>query len=123
MIVFFIKKWYYKKMINEINIKSFNQTTSVALSQFLVEIDRCKFNDVKLLKVITGYGSHGVGGEIKRELLYLCLDLKRKGIIKNYIPCEKLTKSSLHSLCVDYPDLILDTEISSYNSGVVLVEI
>ncbi len=109
--------------VSEINIKSNNQTVSLALSEFLVELDRCKFCDIKLIKVITGYGSHGRGGEIKKELLSLCGNLKREGKIKNYSSCEKLTKSYFHNLCIDFPDLILDNEVSSYNSGVVIVEI
>ena len=109
--------------ISQINIKSENQTISLAISEFLVELDRCKFNNIKLLKVITGYGSHGKGGDIKRELLKVCNKLQNDGKIKNFTPCEKLTKEYLHGLCLSFPQLILDNEISGYNSGVILVEL
>ncbi len=105
----------------EINIKNENQTTSLALAEFLLELDRCKFSEIKLIKVITGYGSHGKGGEIKKELLSLLLKLKREKQILDFMPCNKLTKEKLHNLCVDFPALITDTEISSYNSGITLV--
>ena len=36
----------------EINIKSLNQTVSLALGEFLVELDRAKFSGVKIIKVI-----------------------------------------------------------------------
>lgn len=109
--------------ISEINIKSNLQTVSEALSEFLVELDRCKFAKIKLIKVITGYGSHGKGGEIKKELKSLCIKLKQEKRIKNFYSCEKLTKQNLHDLCIEYPDLIVDNEVAGYNSGVTLVEV
>lgn len=110
-------------MIKQINIKSEYQTTSLAISEFLVELDKSIFNKEKLIKVVTGYGSHGMGGEIKKELQKVCFKLKQLGKIKNYIPCEKLTKTYLHNLSQEFPELILDYEISSYNSGVTLIEL
>lgn len=107
--------------IVEINIKSNGQTVSLALGEFLLCLERAKFCDTKLIKVITGYGSHGKGGEIKKELQKLLFKLKREEKISDFFSCEKLTKDVLHSLCTTYPNLILDTEISSYNSGVTLV--
>lgn len=107
--------------IVELNIKSENQTVSQALGEFLIELDRARFCQTKILKVVTGYGSHGKGGEIKKELQKLLFKLKREEKIASYFSCEKLTKDDLHSLCVEYPDLILDFEISSYNSGITIV--
>ncbi len=105
----------------EINIKSEGQTVSQAIGEFLLALDRAKFCKTKIIKVITGYGSHGKGGEIKKELQKLLFNLKRAEKISEYYPCERLTKNELHTLCVEFPDLILDTEISSYNSGVTVV--
>ena len=47
--------------------------------------------------------------------------LKKEEKISYFSSCEKLTKDELHSLCEKFPDLILDTEVSSYNSGVTIV--
>ncbi len=106
----------------EIDIKSEGQTVSLALGEFLIEVERLKFlNQRVLIKVITGYGSHGKGGEIKKELSKLLYKLKKEEKISYFSSCEKLTKDELHSLCEKFPDLILDTEVSSYNSGVTLV--
>lgn len=105
----------------EINIKSENQTVSLALAEFLVELDRVKFLGGKIIKVITGYGSHGKGGDIKRALEKLLFNLKRENKIYNYFSGEQLTKEVLHDLCVDFPSLILDLELKNYNSGVILV--
>ena len=105
----------------EINIKSLNQTTNLALGEFLVELDRAKFAGVKILKVITGYGSHGKGGEIKRELDKLLHKLKRENKITDYFKGETISRENLTFLNKICPELILDTEITGYNSGVTLV--
>ena len=107
----------------EINIKSDGQTVDQALGEFLVELDRQKFCDAKIMKIITGYGSHGRGGEIKKALLKKLDILKREKKIADFYPCEKLSKEILSILCEKYPSLILDYEISNYNSGVVIVEL
>ena len=107
--------------IIEINIKSLNQTVSLALSEFLVEIDKAKFSGVKLIKVVHGYGSHGKGGEIKKELHKLLYFLKRENTIKNYIKGESITKEVLAGFLEDFPSLVLDTDIKNYNSGITLV--
>ncbi|MGN1208542.1 MAG: hypothetical protein ACI4TI_03640, partial [Christensenellales bacterium] len=59
--------------------------------------------------------------EIKKGLQQLLFNLKRQEKIADYYPCEKLTKDQLHSLCTEFPDLISDPEIFSYNSGVTIV--
>lgn len=105
----------------EINIKSLNQTVSLALGEFLVELDRAKFSGVKIIKVITGYGSHGKGGEIKRELDKLLNKLKRENKITDYFKGETISRENLTLLNKICSELILDNEIISYNSGVTLV--
>lgn len=105
----------------EINIKSLNQTVSLALGEFLVELDRAKFAGVKVIKVITGYGSHGKGGEIKRGLEKLLNKLKREHKITDYFKGETISREDLSNLNKLCPELILDTEITGYNSGVILV--
>lgn len=107
----------------EINIKSLNQTVSVALAEFLVELDRAKFCNVKIIKVITGYGSHGKGGEIKKGLIPLLDKLKREKKIRDFFSGEKISRENLYMLNKICPELILDSEIVGYNSGVTLVVI
>ena len=107
--------------IIEINIKSLNQTVSLALGEFLVGLDRAKFAGVKIIKVITGYGSHGKGGEIKKELEKLLFKLKRENQITNYFKGETISREDLSNLNKLCPELIIDSEINAYNSGVTLV--
>ena len=66
-----------------IDIKSNNQTVSEALAQFEMELQTYKFGGFKVMKVIHGYGSHGVGGAIKQAFLKKCTDLKNRKIIED----------------------------------------
>ena len=43
-----------------------------AIAQFLVEVEAYKKGGFKVMKVIHGYGSHGVGGEIRNAFLKKC---------------------------------------------------
>ena len=106
-----------------INIKGDNQTVSEAIAQFLIEIEALKKGGYKVLKVIHGYGSHGVGGDIKREFLKQCESLKRRHIIEDYINCENwANKSVVKKIAINYcPDLIADRDLTFVNPGCTIV--
>lgn len=106
---------------SEINIKSEGQTVSLALSEFLVELDRAKFAGIKVIKVVHGYGSHGKGGEIKANFHRLLTDLKNRRKIRDFIKGEKISKNLMSGFFYDYPFLALDADIKNYNSGITLV--
>ena len=75
--------------IETINIKDDYPPADVAVAQMEIEIERLAFSDTLALKVIHGYGSHGVGGEIKRQVHSRLNLLKRQGRIKDFIPAEQ----------------------------------
>ncbi len=106
-----------------IDIKSNQQTVSEAIAQFLVEVDSYKRGGFKVMKVIHGYGSHGIGGAIKVAFLKKCEELKRRGIIENYTCCDKWTeKNIVRRIAVEYcPDLIADRELYLLNAGCSIV--
>ena len=63
-----------------------------ALSKVEMELETLAISkETKVLKVIHGYGSRGVGGKIKRELDTLLKHLLRQGKILDYIQNEKFT--------------------------------
>ena len=109
--------------IETINIKEGFPPSDVAVANMEIEIDALKCSDVRALKVVHGYGSHGVGGEI-RKLAHLRLkELKRQKKILDYIPCEKFGEAQKHSdfILNNFPELILDDDLKNYNSGITLV--
>lgn len=106
----------------EINIKIDNPAVDVAVYDMINAIDFCRLSDIKLLKVIYGYGSHGKGGEIKKECLNTLRRLVRNKIIYDYIPCEKFSQSHKYydNIVKYYPPVAIDNELQN-NFGVVLI--
>lgn len=106
-----------------IDIKSQKQTVAEAIAQFLVEVEAYKMGGFKVMKVIHGYGSHGVGGAIKREFLKTCEDLKHRKTIYDYVCCDKWTdKSVVRKIAINYcPDLLADSELVHLNPGCSIV--
>lgn len=106
-----------------IDIKSEKQTVAEAIAQFLIAIDSCKIGGFKVMKVIHGYGSHGVGGDIKRQFIKECQNLKNKGKIYDYICCDNLaSKNTTKKMAINYcPDLLADKDIYYINPGCSIV--
>ena len=75
------------------------------------------------MKVIHGYGSHGVGGEIRNAFLKKCQDLKNRKIIDDFTCCDKWTyKNVVRKIAINYcPDLLADSELYHINSGCSIV--
>ena len=109
--------------IETINIKEDYPPADVAIAMMEIEIDRLAKSDVLALKVIHGYGSHGVGGEIKRQVHSRLAELKKQKKIKDYIPAEQFgflarqDKYVLNKL----PELIYDLDLGNYNNGITIV--
>ena len=68
-----------------VNIKDNMQAVDVAIAEFLIALESAKKQKAKALKVVHGYGSHGVGGKILLELKRRLPQMKRRGEIKDYI--------------------------------------
>ena len=109
--------------IKTINIKKNYPPADVAVALLEIEIEANKKGNVGALKVIHGYGSHGVGGEIKRQLTKRLAELKKHGKILDYISGEKFgdAEKSSEFILKNYPSLIIDSDLRLYNSGITLV--
>ena len=106
-----------------IDIKSEQQTVAEAIAQFLVEVEAYKKGGFKVMKVIHGYGSHGVGGAIKNEFLKQCQSLKNRGKIYDFTCCDKwIDKNPVKKIAINYcPDLMADSELYRINPGCSIV--
>lgn len=112
----------YMKLIT-IDIKSERQTVREAIAQFLTELEAYQKGGFKVMKVIHGYGSHGVGGAIRTELMKILRDLKNRKKIVDYIPGNEWPSAKqAKKMAINYcPDLLADSEMSFVNSGVTIV--
>ncbi|MBE7076987.1 MAG: hypothetical protein E7374_03780 [Clostridiales bacterium] len=106
-----------------IDIKSERQTVAEAVAQFLIEVESYQKGGFKVMKVIHGYGSHGVGGAIRNAILKKCTDLKNRKKIEDFVPGDKWSiKSTAKKIAINYcPDLLADRELSLPNPGCTIV--
>lgn len=106
-----------------IDIKSNQQTVAEAIAQFEIEVEAYRKGGYKVMKVIHGYGSHGVGGAIRIELIKKLKHLKSRGKIFDYClgnewPSAKQVKKMAINYC---PDLLADRDMVFVNSGITIV--
>ena len=109
--------------IKTVNIKEDFPPADVAVALLEMEIEANKLGNVGALKVIHGYGSHGVGGEIKKQLTKRLAELKKQNKILDFIPGEKFgdEQKSSEFIVKNFPSLIIDSDLRYYNSGITLV--
>ena len=109
--------------IEYINLKEDLPISELARANLEIEIERLIKTDTKVLKILHGYGSHGVGGEIKKQTTNLLKKLKEKKVIKDFSSGEKLSIEFIkkHNLYVNFPELLLDSDLKNYNSGISIV--
>ncbi len=106
-----------------IDIKSEQQTVKEAIAQFLIEAEAYRLGGYKVMKVIHGYGSHGVGGAIRTELLKTLQSLKNRKKIEDFCPGNEWpTAKSVKKMAINYcPDLLADRDMTFVNSGITIV--
>ncbi len=110
-------------MISVINAKQ--DFPNADYGVFLVEreIELSGRLGVDALVVIHGYGSHGKGGEIKKQLHIKLKELKHKNIIVNFFKGEQWAEfdEEIKQLKQQEPELIIHPLLTNLNSGVTVV--
>ena len=109
--------------IETINIKTDYPPADVAVAEMEIEIERLEKSDTLALKVIHGYGSHGVGGEIKKQVHARLFKLKKQQKILDYIPAEQYGYLARQDKYIvnNLPELVFDPDLSNYNNGITIV--
>ena len=110
-------------MIRVINIKKDNPNSDYALFLLDQEINYSRAIGNRVIVVIHGYGSHGHGGVIKRELMNYLPKLKKEKIIRDYVFGENWGElnETRKLICQICPEAILHENLRSINSGVSVV--
>ncbi|MBQ2713679.1 MAG: Smr/MutS family protein [Clostridia bacterium] len=110
-------------MLLVVNIKENSPTVEEALANFELELENAKLQNAKILKVIHGYGSSGVGGAILRKLKQTLPHLKRTNQIKDYFSGATfdIANPKVLALAKKVPDLLYDEDISHQNIGVTFI--
>ena len=107
----------------ELNLKENSPSVSEALAILDINFEIYKNSGVKVVKIIHGYGSHGVGGAICLELRRYLRQLKNQNKIKDYLYGDEWDISNekcfqiLTSLSAHY----WDKDLNHKNPGITIV--
>jgi hypothetical protein len=114
-----------KATLREVNIKAGMPTVDEARRILLEQIQTARMSGVRLLKLIHGYGSSGVGGKLRGALRRSLALRKKEGAIKGFIQGEEWTlfNEEARVLCERYPFLRDDPDYSRENPGITIVEL
>lgn len=106
-----------------VSIKENNPTVEEAMANFEIAVENAKKLAENVLKVVHGYGSHGVGGAILLELKKRLPQMKRKKIIKDYISgidwC--FANKTAFNYITNFPDCALDEDLNTGNIGITII--
>jgi hypothetical protein len=106
-----------------INLEHGRPYVESAMKKLLGEIQGAKIERVRILTIIHGYGSSGIGGAIRKECRK-CLDhLCGIGVIKGYVPGEEFSSKTGagKALLRQYPQLARNKNLNKRNPGITLV--
>ena len=111
--------------VREFNVKATMPTVEEARHLLLDELASAKAGGVRVLKVIHGYGSSGVGGKLRGALRRMLALRKQEGSIRGFIPGEdwNLFNEEARALCDRHPALRDDPDYSRENPGITIVEL
>lgn len=106
-----------------INIKEHMPNSDYALHLLDEAIYDNLLLEEKVIVVVHGYGSHGVGGAIKTCVIQHLHKLKKDGRIVDFVQGEhwgdiNIVKNEICKLC---PELIVSSQLYNNNSGVTVV--
>lgn len=106
-----------------VNLEDGRPTKDIALRRLAAEITRCKAQRLKVVKLIHGYGSSGVGGVLRVAVRKDLERLKKLGKIKLYVPGENFEIFSADTIKMldSCNELRSDRDLGRYNNGITIV--
>ncbi|OGH55627.1 MAG: hypothetical protein A3G34_00975 [Candidatus Lindowbacteria bacterium RIFCSPLOWO2_12_FULL_62_27] len=108
-----------------VNVEKGWPTVEEARERTRQEIAQAKARGVKVLKIIHGYGSSGVGGKLKQALLATFSNLARGKHIAGFLKGEDFHEFNQagRSIILQFPFLQSDADYGRKNEGVTLVAV
>jgi hypothetical protein len=117
------KRISMKNKIKCVNIEAGMPTAAVAEKTALFEISTAKREGIKVLKIIHGYGSTGMGGKIKTEIGKLLALKKKEGLVKAFVNGGDwdIFNQSARDMLDACNELRQDSDLGNHNSGITIV--
>ena len=106
-----------------VNLKENNPSVELAIANLEIELDIAKCSNIKAIKFIHGYGSHGTGGAICLAVRKRIVDLCRKKKIKYYITGNEWTieDARAREIIFECPNINIDEDLGHHNPGITIV--
>ena len=107
----------------ELNLKENSPSVSEALAILDINFEIYKNSGVKVVKIIHGYGSHGVGGAICLELRRYLRQLKNQNKIKDYLYGDEwdISNTKCFQILTNLSTHYLDKDLNHKNPGITIV--
>ncbi|MGQ9650785.1 MAG: Smr/MutS family protein [Phycisphaerae bacterium] len=104
-------------------VKAGLPTVQEARSRLKVEIDKATQAGTRVLKVVHGYGSSGVGGALRDAIRGSLRKRRKEGKIRAFVIGEKWSvfDETARQLLEECPELEKDPDLNGYNEGITLV--
>jgi len=111
------------KTIEVLNIKGDMPTVEEARRRLLDAIKSARSRSVPVLKVIHGYGSSGVGGQLRSALRKSLARRRKEGVIAEFIFGEAWSAFDERTrACLEqHPALRTDVDLERSNEGMTIV--
>ena len=106
-----------------INLEHGMPNVEQATHRLAGELIRARAQRAKVVKIIHGYGSSGVGGKLRIGIRAALLERKKRGDIKEYVPGENwsIFDEGTRRILDLYPDLGRDSDFERSNAGITIV--
>ena len=105
------------------NLEIDHPTVDQGLLRLEYELTSARQNGGRVLKVIHGYGSSGVGGALRIEVWKVLDRYKQDGKIHDFIPGEdfRASNESTWVLLKRFPELKQDRDLGRGNRGITII--
>ena len=109
--------------VRVVNLKEDMPLVREAMSRMQGELRRAEGDGVKVVKFVHGYGSHGVGGEIRLAVQNGLLKRLSQGEVKAVIFGEdwRISNEMTWELLKRMPELKGDSDLGRANQGITVV--
>lgn len=98
-------------------------TVEQASHRLVGELIRARAQGAKVVKLIHGYGSSGVGGRLRIGIRSVLAEQKKRGQIKEAVPGENwsIFDEGARRILDIYPDLSRDRDFERGNAGITIL--
>jgi len=112
-----------KVRVKTVNLEDGLPSVEQARARLVTELQVARSSGLKLLKVIHGYGSHGIGGELRVALQAMLRRMAHEGDIQDCIYGENWRKSDERTweFLKRMPELKSDPDLGRGNRGITIV--